>query len=104
MSLESFQSSHLYHIVAFQRDGIVQLFRTKGHAQNLAKGQDRPGQPVKIQDGGMWDGTIQDFDNLSRPVLRDKTRQSRKGHSKTGRGCSKNRKRRFKTGKDVLKQ
>jgi hypothetical protein len=42
-------------------------------------------------------GTVQDFDCLSRPVLRDKTGQSRKGRSITGKGCS-------KTKKKVLKQ
>ena len=55
----------------FQRDGTVQLFGTKGQkflhcqgttgeAQNLVKGWDRTGQPVKIQDG-LGDGTVQDF-------------------------------------------
>ena len=62
---------------------------TTGQAQNLAKGWDGPGQPVKIQDRTR-DGTVQDFDSLPRLVLWDKTGQSRKGLSKTG--------------KDVLKQ
>ena len=39
---------------------------TMGQAQNLAKGRDGLGQSVKIRDG-MWDGTVQDFDCLSRP-------------------------------------
>ena len=54
---------------------------TTGQAQNLAKGRDGPGQPkfgtgrariVKIRDG-----------------TRDKTGQSRKGRSKTGKQSSK---------------
>ena len=47
---------------------------TTGQAQNLATGQDGPGQPVKIWEG-TWDGTGfsyfatgRDFDSLSRPV------------------------------------
>ena len=47
---------------------------TTGQAQNLAKGRDRPGQPVKIRDG-KWDGTVPDFDSLSFPVLEDKMGQ-----------------------------
>ena len=43
-------------------------------AQNLAKGRNGPGQPVKIRDGN-----VQYFDCLSCPVTRDKTGQSRKG-------------------------
>ena len=62
---------------------------TMGQAQNLAKGWDGPGQPVKIQDRTR-DKTVPDFDSLSRTIPRDKTGQSRKG--------------RFKTGKDVLRQ
>ena len=69
---------------------------TTGHAQNLAKGRDRTGQPVKTQDR-MWDGTVQDFDRLFHPVSWDKTGQSRKGCSKTGKGHSKNRKGHSKT-------
>ena len=61
---------------------------TTGQAQNLAKGWDRPGEPVKI-----WDrtqaGMVPDFDSLSLPVLWDKTVQSRKV---------------LKQEKDVLKQ
>ena len=34
---------------------------TMGQAQNLAKGQDGPGQPVK---SGMGRRTVQDFDSL----------------------------------------
>ena len=45
---------------------------TAWQAQNLAKGLDGPGQPVKIRDGtqdGTRDGTVQDFDSLwHRPV------------------------------------
>ena len=69
---------------------------TTGQAQNLAKGQDVPGQPVIIWDGTR-DGTVPDFDSLSFPVLWDKTGQRRKGRSKTRKGHS-------KTEKDVLKQ
>ena len=69
---------------------------TMGQAQNLTKGQDGLGKHVKIQNG-MWDRRVQDFDSLSHPVPRDKTGQSRKGCSITGKGCS-------KTKKEVLKQ
>ena len=62
---------------------------TMGQAQNLAKGWDGLGQPVKIRDGTR-EGTVTDFDSLSLPVPRDKTGQSRKG--------------RYQTEKDVLKQ
>ena len=54
-----------------------------GQAQNLAKGPDGLGQ--------------QDFVSLSRLVPQDKTGQSRKGCSKTGKVRS-------KIGKDVVKQ
>ena len=68
-----------YHKVYFQRDsatfrdkgtGVTSLSRDKGttgQAQNLAKGRDGPGQPVKIRDGtqdGTRDGTVRDFDSL----------------------------------------
>ena len=54
------------HPKGFQPNGTVQLFGTKGQkflhcpgtkgqAQNIATGQDGPGQPVKSQDG-MRDG------------------------------------------------
>ena len=43
-----------------------------GQAQNLAKGWDGLGQPVKIQDG-MLDGMVQDFNSLSSHVTQDKT-------------------------------
>ena len=69
---------------------------TTGQAQNLAKGRDRLGQPVKIRNGTQ-DGTVPDFDSLSLLVPRDKTGQSRKGCSKTGKGRS-------KTEKEVLKE
>ena len=55
-------------------------------------GRDGPGQPVKIRDrtrDRIRDGTVPDFDSLSRPVPQDKTGQSRKGHSETGKGRSK---------------
>ena len=55
-----------------------------GQAQNLAKGRDGLGQPVKFQDGTR-DGTVQDFDSLSCPVPRDKMGQSRKGRFKTAK-------------------
>ena len=82
---------------AFRDNGteVSSLSRDKGttvQAQNLAKGQDGPGQPVKIRDrtrDRIRDGTVPDFDSLSRPVPQDKTGQSRKGHSKTGKGRSK---------------
>ena len=65
-----------------------------GQAQNLAKGRDGPGQPVKSWDG-TWAETIgQILTACSVPW--DKTGQSRKGHSKAGKGHS-------KTEKDVLK-
>ena len=35
---------------------------TTGQAQNLAKGRDRPRQPVKIPNV-TWDGMVQDFDS-----------------------------------------
>jgi hypothetical protein len=83
----------------------VQLFRTegqkflrcpqiKGQAQNLAKGGDGLGKPVKIR-AGTRDRMVLKFD--SHPVPRDKTGQSRTGHSKTGKGSS-------ETEKDILKQ
>ena len=62
---------------------------TTGQAQNLAMGRDGPGQPKfgtgRAGTAKIWDGT------------RDKTGQSRKGRSKTGKRCS-------KTENDVLKQ
>ena len=60
-----------------------------GQAQNLAKGWDGLGQPVKIQNGTL-DMRVQDFGSLFHPVLLDKTGRSRKGRSKTGKGHSKN--------------
>jgi hypothetical protein len=69
---------------------------TTVQAENLAKGQDGLGQPVKIRDG-MRNGTVRDFDSCPIPS-RDKTRQSRKGRSKTGEGRSKTGKGRSKTG------
>ena len=60
---------------------------TMGPAQNLAKG---------------WDGTR--FWQLSHPIPQNKTGQSRKGRSKTGKRHSKTGKRHSKTEKDVLKQ
>ena len=62
---------------------------TTGQAKNLAKGQDGPGQP-KFGTGRVGTAKIRDG-------TRDKTGQSRKGHSKTGKGFS-------KTEKVVLKQ
>ena len=58
---------------------VPSLFRDKGprrQAQNLAKGQDRPGQVVKIRDG-MRDGTVQDFDGLSCPAEQNGTEPKR---------------------------
>ena len=64
------------------------LFRDKGttgQAQNLAKGRDGPGQPVKIQDGTQ-DGTVPDFDSLSLPVvLQDKWDRAEKDEEPTKR-------------------
>ena len=75
---------------------------TRGQDQNLAKRLDGPGQPVKIQNR-TWDGTVQDFDSLLHPVPRVKTGLSRKGHYKTGKRHSKNRKGCSKPGKDSEK-
>jgi hypothetical protein len=60
-----------------------------GQAQNLAKGWDGPGQP-KFETGRAGIAKIRDG-------MQDKTGQSRKGRSKTGKQHS-------KTGNDVLKQ
>jgi hypothetical protein len=78
----------------------VQLFGTKGqkflhcpgttgHAKNLAKGRDGPGQP-KFGTGRAGTAKIRDGTG-------DKMGQSGKGRSKTG-------KRRSKTENDVLKE
>ena len=48
---------------------------TTGQAPNIIEGRDGPGQHVKIGTGR--DGTVQDFNSLSRFVLLDKTGQSR---------------------------
>ena len=50
---------------------------TTGQAKNLAKGQDGPGQP-KLGTG--WAGIAKIWDGMQ-----DKTGQSRKGCSKTGK-------------------
>ena len=50
-------------------------------AQNLAKGPDGPRQPLKIHDK-TWDGTVQDFDSLSCPVLSCGTKQAQAGAGK----------------------
>ena len=50
---------------------------TKGQAKNLAKGQDGMGQPI-FRTGRAGTAKIQDG-------TQDKTGQSRKGHSKTGK-------------------
>ena len=47
---------------------------TTGQAQNLAKGRDGPGQPVKIRDGTR-DGTVRDFDSC--PVSSHGTKRDR---------------------------
>ena len=62
---------------------------TTGQAQNLAKGRDGPGQ---LKSGTGRAGTAKIRDGTW-----GKTRQSRKGHPKIGKGCS-------KTEKHVLKQ
>ena len=71
---------------------------TTGQAQNLAKGRDGPGQPVKIQDG-MWDGMVQDFDSLSHPVPSRRTKWDR-----AEKDVLKQEKDVLKTEKDILKQ
>ena len=74
--------------LGFQRDGTVQFFGikgqkflhcpgTKGQAKNIAKGRDRPGQP-KFGTGQAGTAKIPDR-------TREKTGQSRKGRSKTGK-------------------
>ena len=65
---------------------IVPRQRDNGTSSKSCQGT---GQPVKIRDG-TWDGTACPFPG-------DKTGQSTKRGSKTGKGCS-------KTEKDVLKQ
>ena len=50
--------------------------RTTGQAQNLAKGGDGLGQPVKIKDRTR-DGMLPDFDSLSRPAGQNRTGQER---------------------------
>ena len=69
---------------------------TTGQAQNLTKGQVGPGKHVKIQNR-MRDGTVRDFDSLSRLVPGNKTGQNTNGHSITGKVHS-------KTEMEVLKQ
>ena len=69
---------------------------TTGQAKNLAKGWDRPGQP-KFGTGRAGTAKIRDG-------TRDKTGQSRKGRSKTGKRCSKTENDVLKQEKDVLKQ
>ena len=70
---------------------------TKGQRDKLkilqrdGTGQDR------LLKSGMGCETGQDFDSLSRPVLLEKTGQSRKGHSRTEKHSS-------KTENNVLKQ
>ena len=64
--------------------GVDSLSREKGttgQAKNFAKGRDRSGQP-KVLTG--WAGIAKIRDGT-----RDKTGQSRKGHSKTGKWHSK---------------
>ena len=59
---------------------------TMGQGQNLTKGRDGPRQPVKMRDGtlprqpvkirdGTLDGTVRDFDSLSRPAGQNGTEQ-----------------------------
>ena len=69
---------------------FLHCFGTKGKAQNLAKGRDGPRQPVKIQNRTRQDGTVPIFDSLFLPVPGDKTGQSRKGCSKTGKDLIEN--------------
>ena len=65
--------------------------------QDSATFWDKETEVTKGQQDSMRDGTVRDFDSLSYPILHDKTGQSRKGRSITGKGCS-------KTKKKVLKQ
>jgi hypothetical protein len=65
-------------------------------AKNLVKGRDGSGQP-KFGTGRAGTAKIRDG-------TRDKTGQSRKGRSKTGRRCSKTKNDVLKQEKDVLKQ
>merc|ERR1712140_145247 len=73
-----------------QRDNgteVPSLSRDKGttrQAKNLAKGRDGPGQP-KFGTGRAGTAKIRDG-------TRDKTGQSRRGHSKTRKQCSKTEK------------
>ena len=68
-------------IVPEQRDNwtmgqkILHCPGTKGQAQNLAKGQDGPGQPVNAETGR---GTGHDFDILSSTVPRAKRDRAEK--------------------------
>ena len=62
---------------------------TKEQAQNLAKGRDRPGQPIIIWDG-MRDRTVQGFDSC--PIPSHTTKQDRAENDV------------LKQKKDVLKQ
>ena len=55
---------------------VPSLSWNKGKAQNVAKGQNGPGQHVKIWDG-MLDETVPDFDSLSRPAGENGTEQKR---------------------------
>ena len=88
--------------------------RTTGQAQNLAKGRDGPGQPVKIWDGAR-DGTVQYFDSCpvqscgtkqdraEKDVLKqekDVLKQKRTFYNR--KGCSKIGKWRSKTGNLVI--
>ena len=89
----------------------MQLFGTKGQKFLLCPGTSGQRDELKIlqRDGPGQDSlsnsrTVQDFDSLSRPIHRDKGRQSRIGHSKTEKGCSKTVKGHSKTEKDILKQ
>ena len=89
MRQESAMKSHLETLFPTGRDSAT--FRDKGslgQAKNLAKGRDGLRQP-KSRMGRAGTAKIPDG-------TRDKTRQSRKVCSETGKGCS-------KTEKDVLK-
>ena len=73
------------------------LFGTKG--QKFLHFPETKGQWDKLKillRDGTWDGMVQDFDSLPRPVPGNKAGQSRKVRSKTGKGCS-------KTGKGCFK-
>ena len=59
---------------------------------------------LSYKQNGTWDGTVRDFDSLSRPIPRDKTGREKKDALKQLKRTFLNRKEHSKRGKDVLKQ